>query len=270
MSDEPESFDVTVSHMARIYNYWLGGKDNFAADREAGDIALRNDPRAAYSARANRGFLARAVRFLSVDAGIRQFLDIGTGLPVANNTHEVAQAIARESRIVYVDNDPMVLAHARALLRSTPEGHCSYIGADARDPEEILRAAVRTLDLTRPVAIMLVAVMHCVPDEDDPYGIVRTLLRAVPAGSYLVLSHPASDINTEVRREVNRQMNAMMATPVTLRTRYQVTRFFRGLDLVDPGVVLASHWRPENEKEEQTPTSVWGGVGLKVSEILEE
>jgi hypothetical protein len=267
VSGEPEppdlGFDATVPNMARIYNYWLGGKDNFAADREAGDIALRNDPRSAYSVRANRGFLARTVRFLADNAGIRQFLDIGTGLPVANNTHEVAQAVGGESRVVYVDNDPMVLSHARALLRSSPEGRCSYIGADARDPGEILEAAAETLDFTQPVALMLVAVMHCVPDDDDPYGVVRTLLSAVPHGSYLVLSHPASDVNVEIRREVNRQMNALMRTPVTLRTRYQVTRFFEGLDLLDPGVVLVSHWRPENEKEEQTPTSVWGGVGLK-------
>jgi SAM-dependent methyltransferase len=267
VSGEPEppdlGFDATVPNMARIYNYWLGGKDNFAADREAGDIALRNDPRSAYSVLANRGFLARTVRFLGENAGIRQFLDIGTGLPVENNTHEVAQAVAKESRVVYVDNDPMVIAHARALLRSSPEGRCSYIGADARDPGEILKAAAQTLDFTQPVALMLVAVMHCVPDDDDPYGVVQALLSAVPPGSYLVLSHPASDLNVEVRREINRQMNAMMRTAVTLRTRYQVTRFFDGLDLLDPGVVLVSHWRPENEKEQQTPTSVWGGVGLK-------
>jgi hypothetical protein len=263
-------FDPRVPNIARVYNYWLGGKDNFAADRQVGDVALQKDPYRAWSVRANRAFLSRVVRFLALEAGIRQFLDIGTGIPTANNTHEVAQAAARDCRIAYVDNDPVVLSHARALLRSTPEGCCIYIHADARDPETILREATRTLDFAKPIAIMLIAIMHCVPDADEPYSVVNRLLDAVPRGSYLALSHPASDINPEIRRAVNRKLNEVLASPTTLRNREQVTAFFDGLDLLEPGVVLVSKWRPDTEIEERTPTSLWGGIARKTLKCLEE
>jgi hypothetical protein len=184
---EPAPFDTSVAHVARVYDYWLGGKDNFAADRAAGEQAIKAFPNIVRSARANRAFLARAVRFLAGEAGIRQFLDIGTGIPTAN-THEVAQSVAPQARVVYVDNDPVVLAHARALLASGPEGATSYLDADLRDPQMILDAAARLLDFGRPVAVMLMAILQHLDDADDPYTIVATLMGAVPSGSYLALS----------------------------------------------------------------------------------
>ena len=186
--------DTRHAHSARVYNYWLGGEDNFAADREAAEQAIAANPGIVADVRANRAFLVRAVRYLASACGIRQFLDIGTGLPTANNTHQVAQAAAPDARIVYADNDPIVLSHARALLPSTPEGACDYVDADLRDTSAILRAASATLDFGEPVALMLLIILHLIPDEDDPYGIVATLMRALPPGSYLVLAHPASDI----------------------------------------------------------------------------
>src|SRR5580698_3787432 len=186
----PPEINTNVAHSARVYNYWLGGKDNFAADRTLGDAIIKAVPSTVFGARANRAFLGRAVRYLAAEAGIRQFLDIGTGIPTADNTHEVAQAAAPDSRVLYVDNDPIVLAHARALLTSAT-GTTAYLDADVREPAEILAGAAATLDFGQPVAIMLIAIMHCVPDEDDPYTIVRRLIEAVPSGSYLVLSQPA-------------------------------------------------------------------------------
>jgi hypothetical protein len=191
-----QSFDSGVAHVARVYDYWLGGKDNFAVDRAAGDQAIAAYPDIVFSVRANRAFLARVVRYLAGEAGIRQFLDIGTGIPSANNTHEVAQSVAPDTRVVYVDNDPTVLAHARALLTSGPTGVTDYIDADLRDTDKILEAAARTLDFTQPVAIILMAIVHLIGDEDDPYGIIARLLDAVPSGSYLAMSHIASDIET--------------------------------------------------------------------------
>ena len=189
------AIDTTTAHPARVYDYWLGGKDNFAADREAGEQALLAYPQLAEAVQSNRAFLARAVRFLTQEAGIRQFLDIGTGIPAANNTHQVAQREAPDSRIVYVDNDPIVLAHARALLKSTPQGACDYIEADLHNPEAILAEAARTLDFGKPVALMLLAVLQFIPDSEDPYALVSRLLAALPSGSYLVVSHPTDDFN---------------------------------------------------------------------------
>jgi hypothetical protein len=246
-----------------MYNYWLGGKDNVPADRAAGDLAVQVDPAMPRSVRANRAFLARVTRFLAAEAGIRQFLDIGTGLPSANNTHEVAQAIAPDSRIVYVDSDPIVLSHARALLTSTPEGQCRYLDADLRDTAAILGQAAQTLDFSRPVAVMLIAVMHCIPDPDDPDGIMTRLKDALPPGSFLALSHPARDLNATTRERMSTQVNAMMRTPVTLRDRTQVVRFFDGLELIEPGVVVVPEWRPVSELEASSPAWVWGGVGRK-------
>src|SRR5580693_4626215 len=194
MSALTRTIDPTVAHIARVQDYWLGGKDHFEADRVAGDEAVAQLPDMVASVRNTRAFLGRAVRFLAAEHGVRQFLDLGTGIPAASNTHEVAQGIAPGSRIVYVDNDPMVLAHARALLTSSREGRCAYIDADIRDPEKILNTAAEVLDFTAPVAVGLIAVLQFIPDEDDPHGIVRRLTEAAPGGSYLVISHPAADI----------------------------------------------------------------------------
>jgi SAM-dependent methyltransferase len=261
--DEPPSFDTSVAHVARVYNYWLGGKDNFAADRAAGEQAIKAFPDIVLSARANRAFLARTVRFLAGEAGIRQFLDIGTGIPSANNTHQVAQSVAPESRIVYVDNDPVVLAHARALLTSDPAGATAYIDADLREPERILEGAARLLDFSRPVAVMLMAILQHLHEEDDPYRVVATLVDAVPPGSFLALSHPAKDINAEAMAKMAESLNKMMAEKVTFRDRPAVARFFDGLDLVEPGMVQASKWRPATEAEATSPAALWGGVARK-------
>jgi trans-aconitate methyltransferase len=238
---QPPVIDTSVAHQARIYDYWLGGKDNFAADREAGDKALQAYPDGAVTARANRAFLGRAVRFLAAEAGIRQFLDIGTGIPSANNTHEVAQAVAPESRVVYVDNDPIVLAHARALLTSAPEGQTAYLDADANDPDAILARAARTLDFSQPVAITLLYILHVIK---DPYALTSRLVDAVPAGSYLAISIPASDIQPEAAAAVTRLTKDISDVTITFRGHAEVTRFFDGLELLEPGVVPVNYWRP--------------------------
>jgi S-adenosyl methyltransferase len=262
-SGEAASFDTSVAHVARVYNYWLGGKDNFAADRAAAEQAITAFPDIVLSARANRAFLARAVRFLAGEAGIRQFLDIGTGIPSAGNTHEVAQSAAPQSRVVYVDNDPIVLTHARALLASHPAGATDYIQADLRDPQRILASAERLLDFGRPVAVMLMAILQHLGDEDDPYQVVATLLDVMPPGSYLALSHPAKDINAESMAKMADSLNKMMAEKVTFRDRAAVATFFDGLDLADPGMVQASKWRPASEAEAASPAALWAGVARK-------
>ncbi len=249
--------------MARVYDYWLGGKDNFAADREAAEQAIAANPGILRDVRANRAFLARAVRYLAAERGIRQFLDIGTGIPTANNTHEVAQSVAPECRIVYVDNDPVVLAHASALLTSNALGATGYIDADLRDTPKVLDGAARTLDFSRPVAVTLLAILHLIPDEDHPHRIVGTLMAAVPPGSYLVISHPASDIRPAAVAEMSRRMNARLG-PVrgTLRDQAAVTRFFDGLALVEPGVLQPQWWRPP-EATAEAEVAVWCGVARK-------
>jgi hypothetical protein len=236
--------DTTVAHPARVYDYWLGGKDNFAADREAAERVLAATPGLRFRVRANRVFLARVVRYLAAEAGIRQFLDIGTGIPSANNTHEVAQAAAPDSRIVYVDNDPIVLTHARALLASGPEGSTQYIDGDLRDAPAILQAAARTLDFTRPTALMLLGILHLIQDSEDPCQVVASLMDALPAGSYLAISHPASDTHPG-QAKVQKRYNERVSTPQTLRTRAEVSRFFDGLDLVPPGIVYVHTWHPD-------------------------
>jgi hypothetical protein len=235
--------DTGVAHIARVYNYWLGGKDNFTADREAAEVVIASYPTVLASVRAQREFLGRAVSYLAREAGIRQFLDIGTGLPSASNTHEVAQQAAPQSRIVYVDNDPIVLAHARALLASSPQGATAYLDADLRDTGPILAEAASLLDFDEPVAVMLIGILHCIPDSDDPVGIVNRLLAAVPPGSYLVIAHPAGDIHARQIGTAANQLNQMMAAPVTLRTHAGVARFFDGLDLIEPGLVQLHRWR---------------------------
>jgi hypothetical protein len=261
-SPENPTFDTSLPHIARVYNYWLGGKDNYAADRELAEKFIKADPAAIDGVRSNRAFLGRAVEFLARDAGLRQFLDIGTGIPTADNTHEVAQRVAPDSRIVYVDNDPIVLAHARALLTSDPAGATAYIDADLRDTQTILSAAARTLDFTKPVAVILVGVLHCIPDADDPAGIVAGLMNAVPAGSYLTISHPASDIHAEEMARGSAEMNRSLVTPVTFRPREAVVRYFDGLELIEPGIVPTTQWRPRPGAD-TTPMPGWVGVARK-------
>jgi len=237
--------DTSVASPARIYDYWLGGKDNFAADREAAEQVIAAFPGIIPGVRANRAFLGRAIHYLAAEAGIRQFLDIGTGLPTGNNTHEVAQAAAPDSRVVYVDNDPIVLLHSAALLRSTPEGACEYIEADLRDTGAILADAAKTLDFTRPIAVSLLMILMLVPDAEDPYGTVARLMNAMPSGSYLVISHPASDVDTgEIAEAYDRLNQRMGGTVGTLRAYHEVARFFDGLDMVEPGLVQLHQWRP--------------------------
>jgi S-adenosyl methyltransferase len=237
-------FDTSVAHPARIWDYFLGGKDNFTADRVAAQGVLEVLPAMAMVARAGRAFLAAAVHYLATDGGIGQFLDIGTGLPTANNTHEVAQRANEQARIVYVDNDPIVLSHARALLTSGPDGETAYVDADIRDTDRVLAQAARTLDFTRPVAVMLLAVLHFVPDGDDPYKITAKLMDALPAGSFLALSHATSDIQTGRVAAGTERYNQRSAVPITPRTLAQVTRFFDGLQIIDPGVVPLGQWHP--------------------------
>jgi hypothetical protein len=257
-------FDTGHAHSARIYNYWLGGKDNYAADREAAEQAIAANPGIVTDVRANRAFLVRVVRFLAAEGGIRQFLDIGTGLPTASNTHEVAQAAAPDARVVYVDNDPVVLTHARALLSSTPQGATAYLDADLRDTEAILQAAAQTLDLAQPVALMLLIILHLIPDADDPYGIVATLMRSLPSGSYLVLAHPASDIRAAKMAEMTRRVNERMSGPkATMRDRAAIVRFFDGLDLLEPGVVQPQQWRPEPGALSPPQVTAWCGAARK-------
>ena len=256
--------DTQHAHSARIYNYWLGGKDNYAADREAAEQAIAANPGIVTDVRANRAFLARAVRYLAAECGIRQFLDIGTGLPTASNTHQVAQAADPASRVVYVDNDPVVLVHARALLTSTPEGETAYLEADLRDTSAILQAAAQTLDFGQPIALMLLIILHLIPDADDPYGIVSTLVQALPVGSYLVLAHPASDIRAAKMAEMTRRVNERMSGPkATMRDRAVITRFFDGLQLLEPGVVQPQQWRPDPGSLSPPQVTAWCGVAQK-------
>jgi len=256
-------FDTSVPHIARVYDYWLGGTDNFPADRAMGERTMQAYPNLALSVRANRAFLARAVRFLTTEAGIRQFLDIGTGIPTANNTHEVAQRAAPESRIVYVDHDPVVLAHAKALLTSTPEGATGYLDADLRDPDTILAAAADTLDFSQPVAVMLIAVLHFIGDDADASAIMNRLTGACAPGSFVAISHAASDIDAEQMAEMVRRLNQSTAEKTTLRDRAGVTRLFDGLELVEPGVIRAAEWRPDSAEEAASPAALWAGVARK-------
>src|SRR5579871_4950213 len=236
--------DTTVSHSARIWNYWLGGKDNYAVDREAGDKVAAMLPIIVAQARADRAFLGRAIRYLAGEEGIRQFLDIGTGLPTADNTHEVAQRVAPQCRIVYADNDPLVLSHARALLVSAPEGACDYVDGDLREPDTILAKAAHTLDFTKPVALMLLGVLHHIPDTDQAYSIVRQLMAALAPGSFLTINHSTSAVSGAAMEEAVAHWNRVGTPSMTLRTPQQITRFFDGLDLLPPGVVSCSRWRP--------------------------
>jgi S-adenosyl methyltransferase len=261
----PRGVDVSTAHSARIYDWYLGGKDNFPADRAAGEASLAVNPDLRSGPVQNRAFLGRAVRFLAGEAGVRQFLDIGTGIPAADNTHEVAQRIDPSARVVYVDNDPIVLAHARALLDGDPAGVTAYIDADLRDPESILAAPeiAATLDLDRPVALMLIGVLHFVRDDEDPYGIVRGLLSALPGGSFLAVSHVTADFNP-VGIAAGQAAYHAAGVPFEPRTREEFGRFLDGLEVVSPGVAVASEWRPTvpaDERPEAGQVSTYAAVG---------
>jgi len=261
--ERPLASYASIAHVARVYDYLLGGKDNFAADREAAEQAIRINPDIVSTARANRAFLIRATSYLVAQAGIRQFLDIGTGMPTNNNIHEVAQSIAPESRIVYVDHDPIVLSHARALLTGTQEGATDYVEADLREPGKILAEAARTLDFRRPVAIMLSAILHLIVDQDDPYDLVSQLVNAVVPGSYVVISHAASDIDSGAMISMASRLNELMAQQSMPRTHREVAYFFAGLDLVEPGLVRVPEWRPASVSDSAARAQMWGAVGRK-------
>jgi S-adenosyl methyltransferase len=257
----PPTIDASVPHSARIWNYWLGGKDNYPVDRAAGDQYREVFPGIVAVARASRAFLTRAVRYLGGEAQVRQFLDVGTGLPTADNTHEVAQRVAPDSRIVYVDNDPLVLTHARALLTSTAEGATSYVDADLHEPDKILAAAGETLDYDRPVALMLMGILGHVGDYQQARSIVRRLLAPLPSGSYLVLND-GTDTVDPVFAEAQQRYNESGAVPYHLRSPAQIAGFFEGLELVEPGVVSVPRWRPDPGGPAEE-LDAYGGVGRK-------
>jgi hypothetical protein len=258
-----EKLDTGTAHIARVYDFWLGGRNNFAADRAAGEEALEAFPGLISSVRANRAFLARTVRYLAQERGIRQFLDLGTGIPASNNTHEVAQSVAPEARVVYVDKDPMVLAHARALLGSGPHGATDYIDADLRDTGKILETAGRTIDFTEPVGVMLIAVLHLIRDEDNPRRIIDDLMAAVPSASSLSISHVPNDMHMGQMSDMSDRLNRLLAQPSTYRSRAEVTGLFDGLQLVEPGVVPIQQWRPDTPEEASAVAAMWGGVAVK-------
>ncbi|WP_261566957.1 SAM-dependent methyltransferase [Frankia gtarii] len=263
----PVDLKIDQPHSARMYDYYLGGKDNFPADREAAEDALAAFPSAVVMARENRAFMVRATSYLAAEVGVRQFLDIGTGIPTSPNLHEVAQAAAPDARVVYADNDPIVLAHARALLASTPQGRTAYLDADLRDPARILTAAElrNTLDLTRPVAVSLIAILHFVPDGDaDPYAIVRLLVDALAPGSYLVLTHATGDFDPAALEMVAKYQKRGITAQA--RTRLEIARFFDGLELVEPGVQVVHRWRPDPTAPSEltdAEVSIYGALARK-------
>ncbi|MEV4568111.1 SAM-dependent methyltransferase [Nonomuraea sp. NPDC049419] len=253
--------DTSVPHPARVWDYWLGGKDNYASDREVGEEIVKVMPDLPVNARAEREFIGRVVRHLAGECGVDQFLDVGTGIPTADNTHQVAQRVNPKARIVYVDNDPIVLVHARALLVGTEEGATDYLDADLREPGPILRDAARTLDFSRPVALLLMGVLEFVPDAEPAHASVRTLLDALPSGSYLALAHSVRSASMD---KAAAEWNASGATPLTLRTEDELRAFFHGLDLLEPGVVSLPKWRPEPETSFQDrEVFQFGALGRK-------
>jgi hypothetical protein len=264
MSSEKQEFDPSQAHQARMYDYLLGGKDWYPADQAAADAWIKLDPESMFTLRQNRAFLGRAVRYLAGEAGIRQFLDIGTGIPTAGNVHEIAQGIEPASRVVYVDYDPVVLAHARALLTSNEAGATDYIDADFRDTETILAQAAKLLDFAQPVAITMVALLHAIPDADDPHALVARLLGAVPSGSYLALTHLASDLlEPQAKKDMENIAKQSMRQQIQFRDREQVARFFDGTDLVDPGLVRVEQWRPDGTADDGHKSYLWSAVARK-------
>jgi S-adenosyl methyltransferase len=270
-ADEARRFPdlhINRAHSARMYNYYLGGKDNYESDRNAAQAAIGVFPGIFTCALENRDFMHRATRVVAADHGITQWLDIGTGIPARPNLHEVAQSVVPHARIVYVDHDPIVLAHARALLSSTPEGRTAYVQADVTEPESILadKELLDNLDLTKPVALSLNALLHFIPDERDPYGIVRRLLDALPSGSALAISHCTPEFNPEAWSGIT-EIYTRSGTPVRFRTKSEVARFFDGLDLIEPGIVVGQRWRPDAGTLRRDATdadvSLWAGVAIK-------
>jgi hypothetical protein len=253
--------DTTVPHSARVWNYWLGGKDNFAVDRDVGEAVRQLFPSVVDAARQSRAFLGRVVRFLAVEEGIREFLDIGAGLPTVDNTHEVAQRVAPESRVAYVDSDPMVLAHARVLLTGTAEGATGCVNADLHDPEAIIRGASEVLDFTRPVAVLMLGVLGHIADADRARVIVRTLLDHVSSGSYLVVADCAD--TSEAAVAAHRHYNDSGAVPYYVRSPSLMGEFFDGLELLEPGVLPVTHWRPDPASAPPVPVNVYCGVARK-------
>ncbi|MDM4719328.1 SAM-dependent methyltransferase [Micromonospora sp. WMMA1363] len=266
LRQHPVDLRTDIPHPARVYDYVLGGKDNFAADRVLAEQGLRINPQIRTTARENRAFMTRVVRHLAAEVGIRQFLDIGTGLPTAPNVHQVAQASAPDARVVYVDNDPIVLSHARALLASSPEGRTDYIDADVRDVGRILSSPRlrSTLDLDQPVALLLIALLHLIPDDDRPDRILAELLEALPSGSYLALTHLTADFSPD---KMNRSAALLRQNGVdmNLRPYAQVDGFFAGLEPVEPGVVAAPRWRPDSDDPTaaDADASIYAGLGRK-------
>jgi SAM-dependent methyltransferase len=256
-------FDPSVPHPARVYGYWLGGKDHYPADREVAEEVIRCRPQVVTGARANRAFLARVVRYLAGECGVRQFLDIGTGLPAPDSTHQVAQAIAPAGRVVYADNDPLVLVHARALLTSGPQGSCDYVEADLRDTPAVLSGAARTLDFTRPVAVLLLAVLHFLTDTDDPAGVVAALARRLAPGSFVVISHLTADFGPGPVAAGVEAYTSLVPTPLVPRSHAQVSALFGGLPLVPPGVVPVTEWRPASVSPLPYVADLYAGVARK-------
>jgi hypothetical protein len=255
--------DPSVPNVARVWNYLIGGKDNFAADREAAGQLVAAAPVMAVVGPASRAFLRRAVSHLVTEAGITQFLDVGTGLPTANNTHEVAQSLRADCRVVYVDNDPVVLSHARALLMSAPEGLVSYIDADAREPKKVIAEAGRTLDFSEPTGIVLIDLLNFISDPDEAAGIVSALIAAVAPGSYVVVMQPASDLDPELL-VAQRAWNSVAPQPVTLRTRAEVATWFADLELTEPGLVTVPEWRPAaGDPSYDRPVPLYAAVARK-------
>jgi hypothetical protein len=259
----PEDIDPNVPHIARVYNYWLGGTDNFPVDRELAERFIAADPDVILGVRRHRAFLIRAVEFLTREAGIRQFLDIGTGIPTAENVHEVAQRNVPGCPVLYVDNDPISIGHGRNLLAEHPAEHVEYIDADLRDPETLLIAARDHLNFDEPVGLMLLSVLHCIPDSDEPARIVRKLIDAVPAGSHVTISHPASGIHADQIAAGSALLNKSLSSPVAFRPYDRVLSFFNGLELIDPGLVSHSQWRPHPGADTK-PYSAWAGVARKL------
>jgi hypothetical protein len=262
-SQKSSRIDTSVPHSARVYDYWLGGKDNFEVDRQVANATSAASPGVPQGARDNRAFLGRAVRFIA-EQGVRQFLDIGTGIPTQGNVHEVAQSVTPDARVVYVDNDPIVMTHARALLRGSPEGETVYIEADLRDPGSILRHPdVRaTIDFTQPIGLVIVGTLMFIKDSDDPISLVKRFTDPLPGGSYLAISHVTADFNPGPVNASARAYNTG-PTPFTPRTGAQIARFFEGFDLVEPGLVKIFDWRPDEESADRTTGGAYGAVGIK-------
>ncbi len=261
--DTGAMLDTTVAHNARVWNYWLGGKDNYLADRDVGDRVAGMYPLIAQVARADRAFLGRAVHYLAAEAGIRQFLDVGTGLPTAENTHQVALRAAPDSRVVYVDNDPLVLVHARALLTSAREGAVDYLDADVHDPGHILRAASATVDFRKPVALMLLGIVNFILDDAQAQSIVEELVAALPSGSYVAITHPTLELGGDGNAEAMRFWNDNATPPITARSRAQIETFLRDLELVEPGLVSCSRWKTERDGFNAPEVPQYGAVARK-------